>query len=362
MFGSLRSIPYLRSYAEAFTRFNNTKPIRGRTPEVRPLGNRRYTHLQINTDGNGDVLCILYQTPVVTFRSNNTVVISPRGWTTHFTCAFISNILPGINGRHQRGKMVLDIHGDEYVVERDAEIVLERVDNKWQVKGAEGAKTFVINKAKANNVRGKYKQFLKFYDGFIKLNTQDIEDADPDEPFTAQRITTVSMQLLRDMLGTKQGEISQPTWNNGVMQFTKQPLTMLDATKWGKLHGKPTWYTPDSENGKQIRAEWDEQREYLLGLMRSDDTSDHMTAAAIVFCLGAHLGGLNAHREQKMESVTLAATKAKGLALENLYWLHAEEVLEYVQLPVGRVPTTDYGRWLFEEVRKEMTDLVSGRG
>lgn len=370
-FGSLRSVPYLRTYAEALGRYNQTKPIRGSNPPVRPLGKRKNKHLRIEQTEDGAIQCWLYQTPVITFYPDGRVVISPGLYTTFFTCAFIENILPRVSGRHRLGNMVLDIRGKEYVVEEYKTLTLRRDEGNqyWAVEQAEGAWVFGVNKAKANNVRARFKSFLKFFDGFVKLNTQDVEATqfdDPDEPFTAKRVVKVSTDMLREVLGTRQAMVRNfAGFNNSGPVYNEVQMTFIDTGKWGELlHNKPIWcnvsgYNAEEHNRKRV-ADWLEQRDALAKLMASTETADHFMATLMLFCMEARVSGSQG-TYTKAPAVCITHSKAKTLASMALLKMYAEDMLEYKQLQVGRIPSVDYVNWLFTDKRKEMMgDLVCG--
>lgn len=369
MFGTMRSVPYLSTYEEALQRFNTTTPIRGSNPVRRPLGARKHRHLSIDKTAEGDVQCILYDTPVVTFKPDSTVVISPKAWTSAFTCAFINGVLRGISGRHQRGKLVIDVHGQEYVVERNAELVLKRGETGlgrqvWEVQQAAGAWTFRINTKRANNVRSQFKPFLQFFKGFTSLNSEHVVDADPDEPFAAQKVVRVSTQMFKDVLGVTKATVREPIWSggkHGTMQWREMEVDSLDTGKWQRLAGKPVWGSVKDNPGVQKNiADWKESRDHLCNLMRSEDTADHLKATMVLFAIEC---GLIHNRVAglKLDAISLSQSKAAKLATDRINWMYAEDVLEYVQLPVGRVPTTGYESWLFQDDIEGMKNLVAGR-
>jgi len=95
MFGRLKTgdIPALRSHAEALAHWENVKPIRGRRDDERPIGDRRKSHMKIarNLD---TVICVLYETDVITFHPDNTITVNvPEEWRSTTTAQFISAVL-----------------------------------------------------------------------------------------------------------------------------------------------------------------------------------------------------------------------------------------------------------------------------
>ena len=51
-YNTTRAFPRLRTYADALKRWTDTKPIRGRDPEVRPLGHRKQPLSRIGREGD----------------------------------------------------------------------------------------------------------------------------------------------------------------------------------------------------------------------------------------------------------------------------------------------------------------------
>ena len=95
MFGRLRTgdIPSLSSHAEALAHWESVNPIRGRRDDERPIGDRRKSHMKIarNLD---TVICVLYETNVITFHPDNTITVCvPEEWRTNSTADFISAVL-----------------------------------------------------------------------------------------------------------------------------------------------------------------------------------------------------------------------------------------------------------------------------
>lgn len=112
---------HFENYESAIKHFNNTTPIRGRTPELRPLGgNRKFTHCTILHDPLTDgVSANLYGTPCVTIYPDNTLRIAIGGWASFSTINFINAVLPSRFGGVylSKGRVVyIDKQGGNYIV------------------------------------------------------------------------------------------------------------------------------------------------------------------------------------------------------------------------------------------------------
>lgn len=360
-FGSLYAVPHLRTYEEALKRFEKTKPIRGTDPAVYPLAERRNKHLHIRKLGNGDVQCILYRTPVVTFKPDNTVTINAGQYTSHFTCAFIEAVLPGVQGRHVRRNMVLEVNGTEYPLGKDQTLTLAAAHGGgWEVTQAQGVWAWRIGRAEANSVRAPITQFLKFYKGFVSLNTQHVGDFYQDEvdndPFVTKRLFTLSLDLFKQVLGTVTVGRVVNKFNPQTKEMEQHPVEVeaLDTTTWGCVGNKPVWNTGMT----QRRVTWMEQRDYLYSLMSSTEAADHLKAALIMLAAHNQLESAHMHmagygrRASDLTNVIMPFSKAANLATEFVNKMFAEQVLQYVQLAVGVVPRTSYHGWQFTDTAK----------
>lgn len=98
------------THETALAHFNAVKPIRGRTPELKPLGsNRSYTQCKITHDPLVDsVSAVLYETPCVTIYPDNTIKLNRGGWISPSTANFMEAVLPHKFGkvRLQRRRMI----------------------------------------------------------------------------------------------------------------------------------------------------------------------------------------------------------------------------------------------------------------
>lgn len=170
MYGHQRNsgIPHINDYASALKLWEDTKPIRGRAVDTRPLGHRRNDHYLINKLPDGAVECILYQTPVVTFYENGEVLIKHDGWNSVSTCNFIGEVL-GLHSSIFNYNLCVGFGGKDYVVpvegltiKRNATWVYEPV-NPVPVMG------HVIDRKGANNVRARYKPFKTYLSSMCRL-------------------------------------------------------------------------------------------------------------------------------------------------------------------------------------------------
>ena len=85
-------------YVDMERQFQNTKPIRGSTPPIIPLGKRSRKHETIEQiprdDGTYDYAAVLHGTRVLVYHPDNTITIRTNGWNTPSTAKFMHDNLP----------------------------------------------------------------------------------------------------------------------------------------------------------------------------------------------------------------------------------------------------------------------------
>jgi len=89
-------LPELRTYAAAKEHCDLIRPLAGSSANAgqKPLGIRRRTEARIREADNGDIICVLLNTPVITYHPNNKITLA-RGdyYPSTLTASFISRVL-----------------------------------------------------------------------------------------------------------------------------------------------------------------------------------------------------------------------------------------------------------------------------
>ena len=168
---TIKRVPHVHTYEQALSIYNNSKPIRGRAMEVRPLGSRR--------DGdtywirkNGDALeLVLYKTPVITFMPDGEVVLFIDGYNSVSTHQFIGHVL-GISVHGARRTTVLTINGNKYTIADKDKLRLRKEGENWHVLNPTAQWGWKLNRKEVTNVRTRYGEFYKYLKGFVNLRTE----------------------------------------------------------------------------------------------------------------------------------------------------------------------------------------------
>jgi hypothetical protein len=376
-FNSTHRLPYLTTHAGAKKWHDQIKPLRGSEPELRPLAARRDKHMQIRENAQGDIECLLYETPVVIFKQDESVVITPGKWVSSYTSAFIEGLLPDICVNRTRGMLVLHLNrsGEKFPLKKDMTLTMRRVTRagglahvmKWEVQQAEGIGAWAPNRTKANSVRSKYKEMLNYHKGTVLMLTQQREKNNEDDPFEAGKIVVLQKQMLADSLGVRSD--TERVWSGG-QSPVEATNTYVDTQMFRKVMHKPTWvgYAHGGNNEDERRAKWMEFRDDVLALMRSDQPEDTKYANFTKASMGllAMAGGADrvelrisgpthgvyAHRLDR-GSLEVSYSAALSAVNDFLMLAYAEEIMEFKKMPVGRVPTTNYAEMLFQDFRNE---------
>lgn len=364
-FNSTNRIPYLPGYTEAKHLHDRVKPIRGRIPELRPLAARRDTSMAIRENPEGHIECVLYETPVITFRQDGVVTVTPGKWPSAYTSSFIENVLPGVRVNRTRDILIVRVGGSKYPLKTDMKLELRKIGgggHMWEVVESEGVKAWSPSRAKANNVRSAYKGMLAYHKNMVALMSQEADKVDnhyglcdSDEPFVTKKVVVLDMEALKIALGTRQ--VTDSTWGqttNGGISITRTEVEALDMELFSKIVHKPTW----SGNPSDRVARWMEYRNEVLALMRDDQPEEtkHANFMKVSMGLMVNRTGYSANHpsfNRNKSELRLARSTALEVVNDFLTLAHAEDMMEYKQLPVGRVPTTNYAGMLFDNFRTE---------
>ena len=172
--GSFLALPRIPSFEEAQHLYKNIKPIRGRSPEVRPLGGRRAAD-KFSIVQRGDAyVCLLYGHPVLTYKRNEhgTVVeIDLCKHNTRTTRAFIKRIT-NLNCYSISRKTFLDVGNKSYYLPLDYTMLVQN----GKVLNPATATKRVLNREVTAELREKYKEEMAAAAALMLLGRPSISD------------------------------------------------------------------------------------------------------------------------------------------------------------------------------------------
>lgn len=282
------------NYEQALKQFNDTRPIRGRDVECRPLGHRDRPHFSIKLNDKQEVECCEYNhRPSVTFKPNGEVLLNPQ-WTSVSSCAFIEEVL-GIGSSQVDYKIRVELASGTYVVPMKEGLVIKRDPergNNYHPISVQRNVVHHIKRGVANNVRQQYADILSYAHGYFKLEAKMPSDIEQREMF-------------------------------GVRQVVNE---YADGER----------YEYEVLNVPRLEYSNPEDVERFIDMMRSDEPMDQYKAIVAL-----RIQGGSWRSEKRSYKDVLQAIDRMILTM------HRDEVFKEVEVPVGVVRKDIYG-WAFE--------------
>jgi len=302
-YSTVKNVKRCFTYADAKYVHDKTKPIRGRSPEVRPLGARRDVGVYSVRMHGENVEFVLYKTPVITYLPNGDVMVKTDGWSSVSTHQFIEQVL-GVSCYGSRRNTVMEARSAEgdvhkYIIPKDKGITMIHAGGNWRITQFNTLYEYRLNRKAANAVRKQYGDFLHYIKGMVKLRTEMVEPgrwARRQKPYAAVVI----------------GHDELPQWGRP-----------------GSIHGLKI------EFAELLRADQPEETRH----------ENYNTAFALAVQWALSLSRSNS---VNVGTIKLPANEVLGLIDELLLRAHAQDVLVWSELKVGQVPSGKYKGWMPE--------------
>jgi hypothetical protein len=337
-YATVMRVPKVRDYAEALKKYDNAKPIKGRSDDKRPLGERRDVDtysIRKNVWTNA-IECVLYQTPVVKFTVEDEVILRIDNWPSASTCQFIHRVL-GVNANRVRGDVALHFaDGSKALMPAQGELALARGTNgAWLPKVKQTLYDYRVNRKEANNVRKQVSQFKDYLSGVIKLKGE--ERVLNEGTHYEQRFNVV-----------------KATYAELIEVFGKDDYDETDtrtrpkAHKWGKISDKPKYYRPEGK--AEVWADYRQVTTEFFDLVRNDqdDNARHQNywiAYNILMIQGQSL-----HWRDDMDYyITLGVASFDNFLEQILFKMFSDKVYTKVALAEGKVPNGKYDDYVLTE-------------
>jgi hypothetical protein len=338
------NVPRVQTYALAKNLHDSIKPIRGRSPEIRPLGNRRDADSYWVRMKGEDVEFVLYKSAVITYKPDGGVVLTPDTYSTVSTHQFFDRVL-GVDARASRQNSVIGLLNkkgevvNRYTVKGKDTLTL-RLDKSgnWQcVEGAKAQFAWHLNRQSANNVRVRYKEFRTYFKGMVSLRTEEIPMQYYNNSFSGIR---VSITELQNAFGVDKPDSDEPNRNNDPDQIIGHMRHM---------HDQPQRHF---NYGTQRAGEYNEGMAQFLELIKSDQPEDIKHLNFYRGALAVLISADRIYQRGQDDNTYIAKAKPIVKALDTvLLKAHAKEVLVRKELPIGSVSKGAYDRWLPEFTR-----------
>jgi len=334
-YATVMRVPRIRTYAEAIKKFNDAKPIKGRSEDKRPLGERRDvdTYSIRKNVWTEAIECVLYQTPVIKFTVEDEVILRIDNWPSSSTCQFITRVL-GVNANRVRGDVVLHFaDGSKALMPAQGELALARSGNgAWLPKVKQTLYDYRVSRKEANNVRKQVSEFRKYLNGVVKLKgeTTTFNEGTHYEQ-TTTRVKASYAELI-EVFGRKDV-------GDGDTRYCP------DADKW-KISDKPKYWKDKDE----VWANYRQATTEFFDLVRNDqdDGARHQNywiAFNILMVQGTSLYW----RDSMDYQVAMGADVFDKHLDKIMFKMFSDKVFTKVALPEGKVPTGKYDDYVTTE-------------
>lgn len=154
------------------TKYEETKPIRGRAEDIRPIGQRRRDWERVVKDERADGVWYgakLYQTEVVMYSPDGRMELRIDDWATPSTADFMTAHSP-FRATKNRGYIWVKL-GEQNVPVSKAGVTKFRVqDGKWVLDQEIKLRQKVVDRSKSKQVRDRIRGFVNYANTMLKLS------------------------------------------------------------------------------------------------------------------------------------------------------------------------------------------------
>jgi len=169
---TLRAIPTLRNYNDASKWEADTKPIRGRTPEVKPLGNRKQTYFSIRREPDESIVLVSGSYVFMRFRPNDDVLLyDAHKWGSKATDNDLRSEVTHMDIQTFQTRVWVTIRGASSYLRQgeNVENIFRYENNRWTYLNPPTITKHVVNRKRAKEVRARYVPFMAYMNAMIKV-------------------------------------------------------------------------------------------------------------------------------------------------------------------------------------------------
>jgi hypothetical protein len=179
-----RDVRTFNNYTQASEWEKQVKPIRGSNPPLKPLGKRNKKHINIRREGD-DILVRLYQTDVVTYKPDGSIIINPSGYSTQSTVKLMYAVLPWGPNPHlfkdrvwMRGEYEDEhgtVHFGKFMVnsKEGATLTYNPITRNYRILNPDPVYTHKINRKNKRLAYEPYQDFINWTKAICAVRADD---------------------------------------------------------------------------------------------------------------------------------------------------------------------------------------------
>jgi hypothetical protein len=161
----------VQDYAKAVEIEAGIVPIRGKSPECKPLDRKRHKQSVTIRRVREDVVVKAYSTDVLTYKPDGEIVVDTGGYSSVSTADVIGGVL-GMSVRSYGDRLWIQLVGGWYALGRGTR--LKHIDGIGrQVVNPTHVQVRQLNRKKTKVVRDQYRPFMAYARGMCKLLAVD---------------------------------------------------------------------------------------------------------------------------------------------------------------------------------------------
>lgn len=369
---SYHRLPRLNGYADALRILEKTEPIRGRSPVLIPLGERRYADkfsIRMAGGESADIECLHYTTPILTFHKDGRITISRNSrsyWSAsdrEFVRCLLRNYVKDVNLRN--GRAAVHFHdGQTHPLDTTMHLTIQ------EGKAVVQTETFVwrLDRAKANATRANYKEFFQYASGMLKLRTIQPENDTFGGPYLiseAQEVFGTALDFVRTVEHNNcYGEVV-----HALAKMYDKP-TMVNTKEYTFDYTTRLYTLVKEEDRRRPFEWWSLMTGRFIELIKAgseEDRAERFATAFALLLLNTHkLGGDSLYRgimgakfinvpnsvermvQEKWlpERVYITVALVTKMLNEIVFKYHSEDVLTKTKHDgQARLPATRYDLW-----------------
>jgi hypothetical protein len=310
-------------YAQAHRIWDTTKPIRGNPDRnARPLGARRDAREYYCTKDSltGNITYHYYGKPTLSFAPNGDVVLcAHKGYAGHNQ--LITRVL-GIPAYIKNGSVILELGGVKKVMDSKAGMRLVKgEDGNWQTTDAPKLYGYKINRKKMTEAKAEYKEFERFFKGFLAVQKMDRPIVHKYE--TSFKCIPIHVSTMVELFGAVK-DSHQRSYVN-ITKYREMVDKPYVHTRYVATHAGLHYF-----NASGAVAE-------LITSNQSEDTKQaNFLKGAYLFCYRAASYGFYMETDDGTKYAHL--NKTLKIYEDFILLKHTDSVTDLVELPDGTLP------------------------